>query len=60
MARSKKKKNPAAVALSRLGASKGGKARAKALSEEQRKEIAQKAGIAGAAARWGKKKPKGE
>ena len=32
--------NPHAVALSKLGASKGGKARAKNLFEEKRKEIA--------------------
>lgn len=44
------KRNPAAVALSKLGASKGGKARAKALSERKRKQIAKKA----AEARWGK------
>jgi hypothetical protein len=43
-------KNPAAVALGRLGGKKGGKARAAKLSPEQRKEIAQKA----AKARWGK------
>lgn len=36
-------KNPAAVALGRLGGKKGGAARAKALSPEKRKEIAQKA-----------------
>jgi hypothetical protein len=41
-------KNPAAVALSKLGASKGGKARAKKLSPEKRKAIAKKA----AKARW--------
>ena len=44
-------KNPAAVALGRLGGLKGGKARAKALSPEQRSEIAKKA----ARARWGKR-----
>jgi hypothetical protein len=44
-------KNPAAVALGKLGGSKGGKARAKALSKKQRAAIAKKA----AAARWGKK-----
>lgn len=43
-------KNPAAVALGRLGGKKGGKARAKALTPERRREIARKA----AAARWGK------
>ena len=43
-------KNPAAVALGKLGGSKGGKARATKLSPEQRKEIAKKA----AAARWKK------
>jgi len=37
------------VALSKLGASKGGKARAEKLSEKRRKEIAKKA----AKARWG-------
>jgi hypothetical protein len=34
------KKNPHAVALSRLGAAKGGKKRAENLSAERRKEIA--------------------
>ncbi len=46
----KPEKNPAAVALGRLGGLKGGKARAKKLSPEKRKEIAQKA----ARARWKK------
>lgn len=41
-------RNPAAVALSKLGASKGGKARAKKLSAKKRSEIAKKA----ARARW--------
>jgi len=45
-------KNPAAVELGRLGGLKGGKARAAALSETARKEIARKA----AQARWGKSK----
>jgi hypothetical protein len=45
-------KNPAAVALGRLGGLKGGKARAKKLSAEKRKDIARKA----AEARWSKKK----
>jgi hypothetical protein len=36
-------KNPAAVALGKLGGAKGGKARAKALSPERRKAIARKA-----------------
>lgn len=43
-------KNPAAVALGRLGGLVGGKARANSLTPEQRKEIAQKA----AAKRWKK------
>jgi hypothetical protein len=43
-------KNPAAVALGRLGGLKGGKARASKLTPEQRKEIAKKA----AQARWKK------
>ena len=44
-------KNPAAVALGKLGGLKGGKARAAKLTAERRKEIAIKA----ARARWGKK-----
>lgn len=36
-------KNPAAVALGKLGGAKGGKARAKKLSAKKRKEIAKKA-----------------
>lgn len=43
-------KNPAAVALGRLGASKGGKARAAKLSPKKRQEIARKA----AKTRWSK------
>lgn len=45
-------KNPAAVALGRLGGKKGGKARAAKLTKEQRSAIARKA----AQARWAKKK----
>jgi hypothetical protein len=45
-----KEKNPAAVALGRLGGAKGGKARAAKLSKKKRSEIAKKA----AAARWKK------
>lgn len=41
-------KNPAAVALGRLGGAKGGPARAKALSAAKRKAIAKKA----AKTRW--------
>jgi hypothetical protein len=43
-----KEKNPAAVALGRLGGLKGGKARAEKLSAKKRKEIGRKA----ANARW--------
>jgi hypothetical protein len=43
-------KNPNAVALGHLGGLKGGKARAKKLTPEQRKEIARKA----AQKRWAK------
>jgi hypothetical protein len=46
-------KNPAAVALGKLGAAKGGAARAAKLSPEQRQEVARKA----AAARWKKSVP---
>ena len=41
-------KNPAAVALGRLGGLKGGKARASKLTSEERREIARKA----ARVRW--------
>jgi hypothetical protein len=44
-------KNPAAVALGRLGGLKGGHARAQALTAKKRAEIAKKA----ATARWTKK-----
>jgi hypothetical protein len=44
------KKNAAAQALSKLGASKGGKTRAKNLSAKKRKDIAKKA----AETRWRK------
>ncbi len=45
-----REKNPAAVALGKLGASKGGQARAANLSPKKRKAIAKKA----AHARWNK------
>ncbi|WP_128841264.1 histone H1 [Burkholderia catarinensis] len=48
-------KNPAAVALGRLGGMRGGHARAKTLTSERRSEIAKKA----AHARWAKNQ-KGE
>jgi len=44
-----KKKNPAAVALGRLGGIKGGRARALSLSSKEKSAIARKA----AHARWG-------
>jgi hypothetical protein len=43
-------KNPHAVAMSKLGASKGGRARAESLTAKQRSKIAKKA----AKARWGR------
>jgi hypothetical protein len=46
----KKRKNPAAVALGRLGGLKGGVARAQVLSRAERVEIARRA----AQARWQK------
>jgi hypothetical protein len=46
----KPEKNPAAVALGRLGGLKGGKARAEKLTAKKRSEIAKKA----AQARWTK------
>jgi hypothetical protein len=53
--KARKKKNPAAVALGRLGGLKGGKARARKLSPRRRKQIAQQA----ARSRWGYAAPKG-
>jgi hypothetical protein len=50
-AASERQKNPAAVALGRLGGLKGGKARAAALPKRKRIAIA----AAAAKARWGKK-----
>jgi hypothetical protein len=47
----KKRKNPAAVALGRLGGKKGGRARAAKLDPARRREIASDA----AKARWHKK-----
>jgi hypothetical protein len=44
-----REKNPAAVALGKLGGAKGGKARAAKLTPEERSAIAKRA----AAARWG-------
>jgi hypothetical protein len=49
-----KKKNPNAVALGKLGGSKGGKIRAAKLTAEERSEIARKAVLA----RWAKAKEK--
>ncbi len=48
---SPKEKNPAAVALGRLGGLKGGAARAKSLTKKRRSEIAKKA----AQKRWSTK-----
>ena len=50
------KKNPHAQALGRLGGMVGGKARAAALTPEQRSEIARNA----VNARWAKKKTKSQ
>ena len=49
-----KKKNPNAVALGKLGGSKGGKIRAAKLTAEERSQIARKAVLA----RWAKAKEK--
>ena len=45
-------KNPAAVALGRRGGLKGGKARMRSLTHEQRVQL----GLKGARSRWGKGK----
>lgn len=49
----KPEKNPAAVALGRLGGLKGGKARLNSLTPERRKEIASQA----ATKRWSRRSP---
>ena len=51
----RQEKNPAAVALGRLGGLRGGRARAEALSASRRREIAKKA----AAKRWQSQKKAG-
>jgi hypothetical protein len=51
-----KKKNPNAVALGKLGGSKGGKIRAARLTPEERSEIARKAVLA----RWAKAREKAQ
>jgi len=51
---SQKKKNPAAVALGKLGASKGGIARAKKLTAKERSRI----GKLAVEARWAKYRDK--
>jgi hypothetical protein len=48
-----REKNPAAVALGRLGGLRGGKARAKKLTPKERREIAKRA----AEIRWHKARP---
>jgi len=57
MTESEKPKNPAAVALGRLGGLKGGNARAKKLTRADRKRIARRAAVV----RWANraKKQKG-
>lgn len=46
-----REKNPAAVALGKLGGAKGGRARAENMTKKQRRESARKAALA----RWAKK-----
>lgn len=46
-----KKKNPAAVALGRLGGKKGGKARMASMTDEERSEFARAGGKVGGKAR---------
>jgi hypothetical protein len=51
------KKNPAAVALGRLGGKKGGKSRMESLTAEERQEFARAGGKAGGKARAEKLSP---
>ncbi len=46
------RKNPAAVALGRLGGKKGGRTRMDSMSDEDRSEFARMGGYAGSKARW--------
>jgi len=52
MTKKKRRKNPNAVALGRLGGLKGGKARIAQLTPEERRDLARKA----VQARWAKEK----
>jgi hypothetical protein len=52
MAKPVKKKNPAAVALGKLGGLKGGQARMAKLSAEEKSELGRRAVLS----RWNKKK----
>jgi hypothetical protein len=53
-------KDPAAVSLGRRGGLKGGKVRMAAMTRDERRELARKAGKASAEARWkGKRNPIG-
>jgi hypothetical protein len=52
----KKRKNPHAVALGRLGGLKGGKARTAKFTAEERRELARKAVLA----RWAKAREKAQ
>jgi hypothetical protein len=52
-----KKKNPAAVALGKLGGKKGGKARMESMTAEEREEFARAGGQAGGKARAEKLSP---
>lgn len=51
------KKNPAAVALGRLGGKKGGKARMESMTPEERQELARSGGKVGGKARAAKLSP---
>jgi hypothetical protein len=46
------RKNPAAVALGRLGGKKGGPARMDSMTDEEKQEFARQGGQAGSKARW--------
>jgi hypothetical protein len=46
------RKNPAAVALGRLGGRKGGPARMDSMTDEEKQEFARQGGQAGSKARW--------
>jgi hypothetical protein len=51
------KKNPAAVAMGKLGGRKGGLARMRSMTKAERSALGKLGGLAGSRARWKDRKP---